>query len=55
MDLQEQQAQATNQPPTTAAETKELKALKGQPKALPTQAEKQKALKETEKAAGPGS
>ncbi len=55
MDLQAQEAQATNQPATTAAETKALKAAKGTPKALPTPAAKQKALKETEKAAGPGS
>ncbi len=55
MDLQEQQAQATNNPPTTPQETKDIKALKTQPKALPTAADKQKALKETEKNAGPGS
>jgi hypothetical protein len=55
MDLQAQQAQATNQPPTTPAEQKALNAAKGQPKALQTPAERQKAMKETEKAAGPGS
>jgi hypothetical protein len=55
MDLAAQEAQATNQPATTAAEQKALNAGKGTPKALPTPADKQKALKETEKAAGPGS
>jgi hypothetical protein len=55
MDLQAQQAQATNNPPTTAAETKELKSLKGTPKELQTPAQRQKALKDTEKNAGPGS
>jgi hypothetical protein len=55
MDLQEQQARAQDNPPTTAAEQKALNAQKGTPKALPTPADKQKALKETEKNAGPGS
>jgi hypothetical protein len=55
MDLQAQQAQATNNPPTTPAEQKALNAAKGQPKELQTPAQRQKALKETEKAAGPGS
>jgi hypothetical protein len=54
-DLQEQGAQATSLPPTTAAEQKAINAQKGTPKALPTQADKQKALQETEKKAGPGS
>src|SRR5271166_1382866 len=51
MDLQGQEAQATNLPPTTPAEQKALNAQKGTPKALQTPAERQKALKETEKAA----
>jgi hypothetical protein len=55
MDLQGQQAQATNNPPTTPAEQKALNAAKGQPKELQTPAQRQKALKDTEKAAGPGS
>jgi len=55
MDLQEQQAQATSNPPTTPEETKAIKALKTQPKAAPTQADKQKALKDAEKNAGHGS
>lgn len=55
MDLQGQEAQATNNPPTTAAETKAIKAAKGQPKDLQNKEQHQKALKDTEKAAGPGS
>jgi hypothetical protein len=54
-NLQSEEAQATNQPATTPAETKALNAAKGQPKELQTPAQRQKALKETEKAAGPGS
>jgi hypothetical protein len=55
MDLQAQEAKATNNPPTSAAEQNAINAQKGTPKALPTPAAKQKALKEQEKAAGPGS
>src|SRR5271157_143167 len=55
MDLQGQQAQATNNPPTTPAEQKALNAQKGTPKEIQNPQQRQKALKETEKAAGPGS
>jgi len=55
MDLQAQGSQATNNPPTTAEQQKALNAQKGTPKALQTPAEKQKALKDAEKAAGHGS
>ena len=55
MDLQGQQAQATNNPPTTPAEQKALNAQKGTPKEIQNPQQRQKALKDTEKAAGPGS
>ena len=55
MDLQEQEAQATNEPPTTPEQQKALNAAKGTPKELQTPAQRQKTLKETEKNAGPGS
>jgi hypothetical protein len=54
-DLQGQEALATDLPPTTAAQQKAINAQKSEPKALPTPADKQKALKETEKKAGAGS
>lgn len=54
-DLQGQEALATSNPPTTPAETKAINAQKSLPKSLPTAADKQKALQETEKKAGPGS
>jgi len=55
MDLREQEALAQPNPPTTPEQQKAINALKSQPKPLPTPADKQKALKETEKNAGPGS
>jgi hypothetical protein len=56
MDLQSAEKQAQDNPSAvTPEQQKAINALKGQPKALPTQAEKQKALQETEKKAGPGS
>ncbi len=55
MDLQAQEAQATNQPAATAAETKALKEQKGTPKEIQNPQQRQKALKDTEKASGPGS
>ena len=55
LDLQAQESLATPNPPTTPEEQKAINALKSQPKALPTPADRQKALKETEKNAGPGS
>jgi hypothetical protein len=55
MDLQMQEALAQPNPPITPAEQKAINAQKSQPKALPTPADKQKALQETEKKAGPGS
>ena len=54
-DLQAQEARATPDPPTTPEQQKAINAQKSQPKSLPTPADKQKALKETEKNAGPGS
>jgi hypothetical protein len=55
MDLEAQQALAQPNPPTTPQQQKAINALKSQPKPLPDAAAKQKALKETEKNAGPGS
>ena len=55
IDLQAQEALATPDSPTTPGQQKAINALKSQPKAEPTAADKQKALKETEKNAGPGS
>ena len=55
MDLQGQQAQAQPLPPRTAEEQKALNAQKGSPKQLQNPQEHQKALKDTEKNAGPGS
>jgi hypothetical protein len=48
------QAQATNNPPTTPAETNALKADKSQPKAITSKDQRQDALKQTEKAPGAG-
>ena len=55
IDFQGQEALAQPNPPITPEEQKAINALKSQPKPLPTPADKQKALTETEKAAGPGS
>jgi hypothetical protein len=55
MDLEAQEALAQPNPPTTPQQQKAINALKSQPKPLPDAAAKQKALKETEKNAGPGS
>ncbi|HEV2977374.1 MAG TPA: hypothetical protein VG425_07275 [Casimicrobiaceae bacterium] len=55
MDLQAQEALAQPNPPITPEQQKAINALKSQPKPLPDAAAKQKALKETEKNAGPGS
>jgi hypothetical protein len=55
LSLQAQEAQATNNPPTTPAEQKALNAGKSAPKEVQSPAQRQKALKDTEKAAGPGS
>ena len=55
MDLQGQEALAQPNPPITPEEQKAVNAHKSDSKALPTAADKQKALKETEKNAGPGS
>jgi hypothetical protein len=55
MDLQAQEALAQPNPPTTPEQQKAINALKSQPKPLPDAAAKQKALRETEKNAGPGS
>jgi hypothetical protein len=53
-ELQAQQQKATNNPPTTAAETKELKAEKGTPKEITTKAQRQDAARQAEKAPGAG-
>jgi len=53
-DLQGQEALATPNPPTTPEQQKALNAQKGTPKDIASPAQRQKALKETEKAAGPG-
>jgi flagellum-specific peptidoglycan hydrolase FlgJ len=53
-DLQEQGAQATPNPPTTAAQTQALKAQKGTPKEIQTPQQRQDALKAAEKAPGAG-
>ena len=55
MDLQAQEALAQPNPPITPEQQKAINALKSQPKPLPDAAAKQKALKQTEKNAGPGS
>ena len=55
MDLQAQEALAQPNPPITPEQQKAINALKSQPKPLLDAAAKQKALKETEKNAGPGS
>ena len=55
MDLQGQEALATSNPPTTAAQQNAINAQKSLPKAAPTPADKQKALKDAEKATGHGS
>ena len=52
--LTEQQMQAIDEPPATAAETAAVKATKAQPKALPNAAAKEKALEGQEKAAAKG-
>lgn len=54
MDLQGQEAQAQENPPTTPEQQKALNAQKGTPKALPDAAAKQKALGEQEKASVKG-
>jgi hypothetical protein len=55
LDLQAQEALATPDAPTTPEQQKAINALKSQPKPLQSPADRQKALKETEKNAGPGS
>jgi hypothetical protein len=55
MDLQAQEALAQPNPPITPEQQKAINAHKSDTKALPTAADKQKALKEAEKNAGPGS